>query len=76
MMFVLSGNEHFRTARMNTPAFRELGEKGKARWINVELKLVADVGLIGVPNAGSNLLTYVQHVCMNIYDMSLLSYNC
>ena len=37
---------------MNTPAFRELGEKGKARWINVELKLVADVGLIGAPNAG------------------------
>ena len=39
---------------MNTPAFRELGEEGKSRWINVELKLVADVGLIGVPNAGKN----------------------
>ena len=60
-MLTSTGNEHFRTARMNTPAFRELGEKGKARWINVELKLVADVGFIGVPNAG-DLSFFMQYL--------------
>ena len=46
------GNEYFKTPRNNAPAFCEKGEEGVERWLNIELKLVADVGFVGVPNAG------------------------
>lgn len=50
------GNEYFKTPRNVAPAFAEKGENGIHRWLNIELKLVADVGLIGVPNAGKSTL--------------------
>ena len=37
------GNEYFKTSRMNAPVFAERGEPGAERWLNVELKLIADV---------------------------------
>jgi GTP-binding protein len=48
------GNEHFKTPRNTAPAFCEKGEEGADRWLNIELKLVADVGFVGVPNAGKS----------------------
>lgn len=46
------GNEHFKNPQRPTPNFAEKGEIGLDRWLHIELKLIADVGLVGVPNAG------------------------
>eukprot|EP00449_Zooxanthella_nutricula_P031820 CAMPEP_0198490826 /NCGR_PEP_ID=MMETSP1462-20131121/2405_1 /TAXON_ID=1333877 /ORGANISM="Brandtodinium nutriculum, Strain RCC3387" /LENGTH=595 /DNA_ID=CAMNT_0044219403 /DNA_START=95 /DNA_END=1882 /DNA_ORIENTATION=- len=48
------GNTHFFSHRNTAPWVSEDGEKGKSRWIDLELKMVADVGLIGCPNAGKS----------------------
>lgn len=70
------GNQHFATATMQIPKYAQPGQPSQELWVNLELKVIADVGLIGFPNVGkSTLLSRVTNAQPKIANYHFTTLN-
>lgn len=70
------GNQHFATATMQIPKYAQPGQPGQELWVSLELKVIADVGLIGFPNVGkSTLLSRVTNAQPKIANYHFTTLN-
>ncbi len=70
------GNQHFATSTMQIPKYAQPGQPSQELWVNLELKVIADVGLIGFPNVGkSTLLSRVTNAQPKIANYHFTTLN-